>query len=98
MRLGMVFSSTGSCCNTWKTGVNGTEVRWKFEHEGMGAWLRYDFEWAKEFLCKFRSRTSSLDVLRAKEDFVTYFEWRSWIPMLVCLDLVARLHLSDFIT
>ncbi len=48
--------------------VNGMEVRWKFECEGMGAWLGYDFEWAKEFLCEFRSRASSLDVLGAKED------------------------------
>ncbi len=40
----------------------------------MGAWLRYDFEWAKEFLCEFRSRMSSLDMLGVKEDLVTYFE------------------------
>ncbi len=40
----------------------------------MGAWLGYDFEWAKEFLCEFRSRMSSLDVFGAKEDFVAYFE------------------------
>ncbi len=79
-------------------GVNHTEVRWKFESEGMGAWLSYDFEWAKEFLCEFRSRASSLDVLGAKEDFVTYFEWRSQIPTLVRLDLVARLCLGDFVT
>ncbi len=63
----------------------------------MGAWLSYDFEWAKEFLCEFCSRTSSLDVLGAKEDFVTYFEWRSRIPALVHLDLVARLRLGDFV-
>ncbi len=30
-------------------------------------WLRYDFEWAKEFLCEFRSRTSSPDMLGTKE-------------------------------
>ncbi len=36
-------------------------------------------------------------MLGAKEDFVTYFEWRGQILMLVCLDLVARLCLSDFI-
>ncbi len=78
-------------------GVNRMEVRRKFEREGMGAWLSYDFEWAKEFLCKFRSRTSSLDVLGAKEDPVTYFERRSQIPMLVRLDLVARLCLGDFV-
>ncbi len=63
----------------------------------MGAWLRYDFEWAKIFLCEFCSRASSLDVFGAKEDFVTYFEWRSQILTLVCLDLVVRLCLSDFI-
>ncbi len=78
--------------------VNGMEVQRKFECEGMGAWLSYDFEWTKEFLREFRSRASSLDVFRAKEDFVTYFEWRSRIPTLVCLDLVAGLHLSDFVT
>ncbi len=78
--------------------VNGTEVQWKFKCEGMGAWLRYDFEWAKEFLCEFRSRTSSPDMLGTKEDFVPYFEWRSQIPVRVHLDLAARLHLSDFIT
>ncbi len=77
--------------------VNGMEVRRKFEREGMGAWLRYNFEWAKEFLCEFCSRMSSLDMLGTKEDFVTYFEWRSQTLMLVCLNLVARLHLSDFI-
>ncbi len=32
-----------------------------------------------------------------EEDFVTYFEQRSQILMLVCLDLVARLRLSDFV-
>ncbi len=63
----------------------------------MGAWLSYDLKWAKEFLCEFRSRMSSLDVLGTEEDFVAYFEWRSRIPVLVCLDLVARLCLSDFI-
>ncbi len=78
-------------------GVNGTEVRRKFEREEMGALLSYDFKWAKEFLCKFHSRMSSLDVLGAKEDFVTYFEQRSWILTLVCLDLVVRLCLSDFV-
>lgn len=75
--------------------MNGTEVQRKFEYEGMRAWLSYDFEWAKEFLCEFRSRVSSLDMLGAKVDFVTYFERRSQIPVLVCLDLVARLHLGD---
>ncbi len=78
-------------------GVNGMEVRRKFECEGMGASLSYDVKWTKEFLCEFRSRMSSLDVFGAKEDFVTYFERRSRIPVLVCLDLVARLRLSDFI-
>ncbi len=77
--------------------VNGLEVRWKLEGEGMGAWLSYDFEWAKEFLRKFRSRVSSLDMLGAKIDFVIYFERRSRIPVLVRLDLVARLRLSDFV-
>ncbi len=77
--------------------MDSMEVRQKFESEGMGAWLSYDFEWAKEFLCKFHSRASSLDMLGTKEDFVTYFEQRSWILALVCLDLVARLHLSDFV-
>ncbi len=77
--------------------VNHMEVQWKFECEGMGAWLSYDFEWAKEFLCEFCSRMSSLDVLGAKEDFVTYFEQRSRIPALVCLNLVVRLCLSDFV-
>ncbi len=41
--------------------------------------------------------TSSLDMLGVKEDLVTYFERRGRILMLVCLDLVARLHLSDFV-
>ncbi len=59
----------------------------------MEAWLSYDFEWMKEF----HSRTSSLDMLGTKEDFVTYFERRSRILALVCLDLVARLCLSDFV-
>ncbi len=63
----------------------------------MGAWLGYDFRWAKEFLCKFCSRTSSLDMLGAKIDFVTYFEKGSQILTLVCLDLVARPCLSDFV-
>ncbi len=63
----------------------------------MGVWLRYDFKWAKEFLCEFCSRTSSLDMPGAKEDFVTYFERRSQILVLVCLDLVVRLCLSDFV-
>ncbi len=77
--------------------MDGTEVRRKLKHEGMGAWLRYDFEWAKEFLYEFCSRASSLDMLGTKKDFVTYFEWRSQILMLVCLNLLVRLHLSDFI-
>ncbi len=63
----------------------------------MGAWLSYDFEWAKDFLHKLRSRVSSLDMLGAQIDFVTYFEWRSQILTLVCLDLVPRLCLGDFI-
>ncbi len=33
--------------------MNGTEVQWEFECEGMGAWLRYDFKWAKEFSTNF---------------------------------------------
>ncbi len=57
--------------------VNGMEVRWEFKGERMGAWLRYDFEWAKEFLCEFCSRMSSLNMLGTKEDFVTYFEQKS---------------------
>ncbi len=64
----------------------------------MGAWLSYDFEWTKEFLHEFCSRTSSLDMFGTEEEFVTYFEWRSQIPTLVCLDLVVRLRLSDFVT
>ncbi len=61
----------------------------------MRAWLSYDFEWTKEFLHEFCGRVSSLDVLGAKEDFVTYFEWRSRILALVHLNLVVRLCLSD---
>ncbi len=49
------------------------------------------------FSVNFAVGASSLDVFGAKEDFVTYFEWRSRILTLVCLDLVARLCLSDFV-
>ncbi len=40
----------------------------------MGAWLGYDFEWPRNFSANFAGRTSSLDMLGAKIDFVTYFE------------------------
>ncbi len=44
----------------------------KVECEKIGAWLCYAFEWAKEFLCKFHSRVSSLYMFGAKIDFITY--------------------------
>ena len=63
--------------------MNSMEVRWQFEGEGMRARLSNDFEWAEELFCEFSCRACSFDVLGTEEDFVTYFEQRSRILMLV---------------